>query len=898
MIIDGNSLVFRAYYAMQNPMVTSKGVYTQAVFGFLNMLHKALADNPADYIAACFDRKAPTFRHLEYAAYKAGRQKTPDELAMQVPYIKDILCAMHVAVLEMDGFEADDLIGTVAKRAEAEGLTALIITGDRDQLQLASERTSVLITKKGVSEFELSTPASMLEKYGFPAAQFVDYKALMGDASDNIPGLPGVGEKTAAKLICQFGTVENLLAHADEVTPPRIRGIVEENAQLATMSKRLATIVTDVPVEVDFAAMRVRAWDVPKLRQIYTELEFRMFLKRLDEQAAQYAGEVPGADGLPKVDGQPKAAAPTCPLETITVDSMDALETLKNALSDAETAVLKLFGGEDHVHPPEVYAIFLLVNNNFYCVDTRNSGELLRKAADLLLDADVRYAGYGLQSDLYKLKTLRGGGSLIGRVADDVQIAHYLLAPSNGGATLAQVLLGDLGVEVPEPPKLEGGLLLMPFDEIRAYGAAFCAAVQALAPVLREKLAAEGQLKLYEEVELPLAATLAETEVNGFAFDAGALTEIDRGIIARVEELTEGITELAGEAFNINSPKQLGEILFEKIGLPGGKKNKNGYSTSADVLEKLRGAHPIIPLVLEYRTLTKLKSTYIDGLPAFVGADGRIRAHLRQTVAATGRLSCTDPNLQNIPVRQELGRTLRKAFVPGGPGLVLMGADYSQIELRVLAHFSEDPALLGDFRSGADIHSRTAARVFGVEPDAVTLEQRSAAKAVNFGIIYGMSGFGLSENLSITRKDAERFIGDYFAQHARVKAWLDAQIAAAKALGYTTTILGRRRAIPEIHASQYMVRQMGERLAMNSPVQGSAADIIKVAMNRVHARLEKEGLAARLILQVHDELILEVPVGEVDAAARVLQEEMEGAVELRVPLVAEIKTGGSWFELK
>jgi DNA polymerase-1 len=422
--------------------------------------------------------------------------------------------------------------------------------------------------------------------------------------------------------------------------------------------------------------------------------------------------------------------------------------------------------------------------------------------------------------------------------------------------------------------------------------------VRALIPVLRGKLEDEGLTALYEDVELPLAGVLSDVEAAGFAFDAGALEGIDSAITARIEELTAGIHELSGEKFNINSPKQLAEVLFEKIGLPGGKKTKSGYSTNADVLEKLRGAHPVIGLVLEYRTLTKLKSTYIEALPGFAGADGRIRAHLRQTVAATGRLSCTDPNLQNIPVRQEPGRTLRKAFVPS-PGHVLMGADYSQIELRVLAHFSEDPALIEDFRSGADIHSRTAARMFGLAEGApVSFEQRSAAKAVNFGIIYGMSGFGLSDSLATSRKDADRFIKEYFEKHAKVKAWLDAQVADARALGYTTTLLGRRRAIPEIRASQFPVRQLGERLAMNSPVQGSAADVIKVAMNRVHARLLAEGLAARMILQVHDELILEVPEGEEAAAAAVLKEEMEEAVTLRVPLVVEIKTGNSWYELK
>ncbi|MDR1815453.1 MAG: hypothetical protein LBR00_02065, partial [Clostridiales Family XIII bacterium] len=491
-VIDGNSLVFRAYYAMQNPMVTSKGVYTQAVFGFLNMLTKALDDRPPDYVAIAFDRKAPTFRHLEYPEYKAGRRKTPDELHMQIPYVKDILDAMGIAVLEADGFEADDLIGTVCKRAEEAGLEPLVITGDRDELQLVSERTSVLLTKKGVSEFSLFTPEAMREKYGFGPELFVDYKALMGDASDNIPGLPGVGEKTAAKLVQQFGTVENLLAHTDEVTPERIRGIVEENGQLAVMSKRLATIVTDAPVDVDFGAMRVRPWDVPRLREIYTELEFRMFLKRLDAQAAKYAGDAPPATNEGNVGAafsrpqslpsgsDPRDAAPTSvdadSVETVAIDAVGGLGALKNALSAADKdlpVVLKLFGGEDHVKPPVVYAIFILVNNTYFCVDVAGNGALLRETLAALKAADVRYSGWNLQGDWYKMHRF---GAQAGRIADDVQIAHYLLAPSNGGATLAQIALTHAGLSVPEPPDMarnvteKGQYTLLPENDMQTGG--------------------------------------------------------------------------------------------------------------------------------------------------------------------------------------------------------------------------------------------------------------------------------------------------------------------------------------------------------------------------------------------------------------------------------------------
>jgi DNA polymerase-1 len=974
-VIDGNSLVFRAFYAMSNPMITSRGVFTQAIFGFLNMLSKAVEDAKPDYIAIAFDRKAPTFRHLEYAEYKAGRAKTPDELVMQFPYIKDILAAMRIPVLEMDGFEADDLIGTVCKKAEAAGLSVLVITGDRDELQLASDKTSVMITKKGVSEFELNTPESMREKYGFGPELFVDYKGLMGDSSDNIPGLPGVGEKTAAKLILQFGSVEDILEHVGEVKPDRIRGIIEDNSQLAVMSKRLATIVTDAPIDIDFEAMRVQPWDIARLTELYTELEFRVFLKKLksvakaqgisDEEfegmhasgGADFAAGA-GYASRPKTDFSKIRIVDPESFETSIIDNALSLVNLKDKLLGADEAVIRLLGSNDHVHLPFVYAILLLVNHTLYFIETFRNPSLLKSTAEMLRDvqaaagsaaadssakavAGARQTGSGdsqsggggsgdgsngqgdggngqgdgsgsegrpgglclkgcdLQEDLFQLKRTLGEDVCFPPVSFDIQVAHYLLAPNAGNAALPQIALTHAGLRVPEEPNLAEGLLAILPGDIAAYGRAYCAAVRTLEPVLRASLEEEGLTKLFDEVEVPLVTTLAGTEVNGFTFDAAALTEIDQAIVARVEELTAQITELAGEAFNLNSPRQLGEILFEKIGLPGGKKNKNGYSTNADILEKLRGAHPIIGPVLEYRMLVKLKGTYIDGLPTFVCPDGKIRAHLQQTVTATGRLSCTDPNLQNIPIRQEPGRFLRKAFVPESDAFILMGADYSQIELRILAHLSQDPFLTDDFLSGADIHRRTAARVFGVENEAdVTQAQRSGAKAVNFGIIYGMSTFGLSEELAISRKDAGRYITEYFAKHAAVKAYLDKSIAEARENGFSTTIMGRRRAIPEIHASQYMTRQLGERLAMNSPVQGSAADIIKVAMNRVYNRLLAEGLRSKVILQVHDELILQVPRGEEEQAARVLKEEMENAVELRVPLLVEIHTGADWHALK
>ncbi|MDR0874781.1 MAG: DNA polymerase I, partial [Clostridiales Family XIII bacterium] len=856
---------------------------------------------------------------LEYDAYKAGRAKTPDELSMQIPYLKDILQAMGITILEMDGFEADDLIGTVAKRAEEAGLTPLIITGDRDELQLVTDQTSVLITKKGVSEFELNTPASMREKYGFGPELFVDYKGLMGDTSDNIPGLPGVGEKTAAKLVQTLGSIESIIEHLDEVTPDRIRGIIDENRTLAFMSKRLATIVTNAPIEIDLEAMRVKAWDVPRLREIYTELEFKSLLKKLGTGMG-YSQNSPSDETRPNAQADTQTFRPVrqgisvrSDARTTVIDSVQGLSEITALIADAESICLRTLGTSDHVEFPLVYAIYIYVNKKnqdvppeYICVLTRGDDQLLVETAEILRVLPLKLIGHGLQDDLFRFRRSLGEGrkATDGSIRKavpifDAGVANYLLAPGGGEPTFAQICLTYGGITMREEPDFSSNILAFANDEIVAYGLEFCVAVSALEPVMRRLLEADELTGLFDEVEMPLISTLADIEVNGFTFDPAALDSISAEIDARVDVLTEEITDLAGEPFNINSPKQLGEILFDKLGLIGSKKNKNGWSTSADILEKLRFEHPIVGKALEYRTLVKLRNTYIEGLPSFVAKDGRIRAHLQQTVAATGRLSCTDPNLQNIPVRQEFGRLIRKAFTSRGEGYLLMGADYSQIELRVLAHLSEDPALIEDFKSGADIHRRTAARVFGVENEAdVTPAQRGGAKAVNFGIIYGMSSFGLSEELSISRKDAKRYINEYFAQHKAVKAYLDDCIREAKENGYTTTILRRRRPIPEINASQYMVRQLGERLAMNSPVQGSAADIIKVAMNRVRVALSGAGLSSKLILQVHDELILEVPSGEEEAAARILKQEMENAVTLKVPLRVDVKTGMNWYELK
>ena len=938
-VIDGNSLLFRAFFAIKTPMITSEGLYTHAIYGFLNMLSKVMDDLKPDYIAVAFDRKAPTFRHEEYDAYKAGRAKTPDELHMQMPYLKDVLTAMNITILEMDGFEADDLIGTVAKEAEIEGLEVLVITGDRDELQLVTDKVSVLVTKKGVSEFEVNTPDSMLEKYGFGPELFVDYKGLMGDASDNIPGLPGVGEKTAAKLILQFGSIEDIVARVAEVEPERIRNIIIENEQTAFMSKRLATIVTNAPIEVDFDAMLVRDWDIAQLRKIYTELEFRSLLKKLDNKIGtsktdssntnaemldellgvnDYAvgasntsmGETPKTDmfNTPKAQSIDKVVIELDfdSVDISMIEAVDGLDAVRAAIEKNNEIVFHTLGSSDHVEDPLVYAIYIYVNNQYFCIWTRTEEELLLETCKMIATLPLKLTGFGLKDDIFRIRRILEvndetnlSKSFIENAYFDIGVANYLLAPGGSEPTFAQIAEKYGGITLNEEPDFTKDILAFDKEYIANFGKDFCVATEALVPELARLLEADNAMKLFSDIEMPLVDTLAEIELNGFTYDSAAMDEIASSINTRIEELTASITELAEGPFNINSPKQLGEILFERLGLKGGKKNKNGYSTSADILAKLKDDHPIIEQVLEYRMLVKLRGTYIEGLPTFVSNDGKIRAHLMQTVAATGRLSCVDPNLQNIPIRKEPGRQLRRAFVPESEEYILIGADYSQIELRILAHLSSDPSLIEDFLSGADIHSRTAARVFGLSnDDEVTIEQRSGAKAVNFGIIYGMSSFGLSEELSISRKDAEHYIAEYFKKHQAVKQFMDDCVKTAKAQGYTTTIFDRRRPIPEIMSSQYMVRQMGERLAMNSPVQGSAADIIKIAMNRVCSALRKEGLESTLILQVHDELILQVKKGEEEVATQILKNEMERAAELKVPLVVDVKVAKSWYELK
>lgn len=879
-IIDGNSLINRAYYAMQRPMITREGIYTQGIYGFLNMLGKIRDDYAPEYLTVAFDLKAPTFRHLEYKDYKAGRKPMPPELAMQMPVLKDVLGAMNIPILELEGFEADDIIGTVARLGEEKGLEPLIVTGDKDALQLATDVTKVLITKKGVTDFELFDHDKMIERYNLTPVQFIDLKGLMGDSSDNIPGIPGVGEKTGIKLLEQFGSIENMLANTEQIERESLRNKVEENAQLAIMSKQLATINRFVPIEFEFESLREEEPDYDRLIELYQKLEFNSFLKKLK---------------MPAGETEKTENAVPLQVEKTIIRAPEELDAL-TALTGKEVFI-KVFGDYGHVRKPEMQGIFLMDEKRAFCVDCLQISP--EEAVQTVNHLNLSLSGHDIKDDVFSLMSY---GMTDFDISFDTAIAEYVLDVSRSKYDLKTLAIEKLHQDIPDQNEFVAGSgqIDMFSDNTAAYldygvllGSITMAVRRCQEPEIEEKSLA----KVLYDVELPLIEVLASMEVSGVRADKKFIDEFGLQLKEKIQLLELQIYDLAGTQFNINSPVQLGEILFEKLQLPSGKKTKRGYSTSADILEKIKDKHPVVPAVLEYRNLTKLNSTYVEGLKPLIASDGRIHAHFQQTVTATGRISCTEPNLQNIPIRQELGRKLRSAF-EAEKGCTLVGADYSQIELRVLAHLSQDENLIDAFNNGEDIHRMTASRVLGIPAEQITVADRSRAKAVNFGVIYGMSGFGLSEELNITRKEAEAYIEEYFKKHEKVKAYMDEQIANAKKTGYSETILGRKRAIHEITASAYMVRQLGERLAMNSPIQGSAADIIKLAMLKVYSELKAKHPDAKLILQVHDELIIEAPDSELDEIKELLVRNMESAMSLSVKLAAEVNTGHTWYDLK
>ena len=880
MVLDGNSIVNRAFYGVSSNLTTRTGQPTNAVFGFLNILNKLLDEEQPQALCVTFDRKAPTFRHLAYEGYKAQRKPMPEELASQMPILKEVLSALNIPMYELDGWEADDLIGTIAKTDERAGWDTVIVTGDKDSLQLVTDHTTVKLvsTRMGRTTTKDMTPESFREAYGFDPIHIIDLKALMGDASDNIPGVKGIGEKTAMALLAQQPSIDGLYANLDQMdVKPAARKKLVEGEGDARMSYDLATIHTDAPIDFKPEDNLCQKPDEPKLYQLFLDLEFAKLIDKYHLTAPQGEGQAEETADLPC----------TCTSETVTdrarMEELLALWRTKERVDVLALPSLDVVCVECWLSPEESHAAIFRADS----LDCYN--DFLKG----LFAPDVKKASHGVKA---LCRALLAEGIAPGGFVFDTEVAAYLLAPADGSYDLEK-----LGLTYYQFPKaadyLADGAFGPLADLAVSCGAitSHCALIGALVDTLTQRLKELGMWELYQTVDLPLCPVLAEMETEGFLVDRKALAQFGDMLSGRIQTAQKNIFDLAGEEFNINSTQQLGRILFDQLGLPPVKKTKTGYSTNADVLDKLRGSHPIIQEILDYRQLTKLKSTYVDGLGKVIGPDGRIHTCFQNTVTATGRLSSTEPNLQNIPIRTELGAQLRKMFVAPA-GRVLVDADYSQIELRLLACMAGDQAMIDGFNSGEDIHRITASQVFGVPQSEVTPQMRRSAKAVNFGIVYGISPFSLSQDIGVTVAQAKEYMEKYFQHYSGVRAYMDGVVARAKADGYVTTLFARRRWVPELKSSNFNTRSFGERVALNAPIQGTAADVIKAAMIRVRDRLLAQGLKGRLVLQVHDELIVECPQEEAEAVQRLVKEEMEAVVSLPVPLVADTAAGKSWAD--
>lgn len=866
-LIDGLSILNRAFYGIPD-LTNSEGLHTNAVYGFLNIMFKILDEEHPQYLGVAFDVSAPTFRHKLFDDYKGTRKAMPDELRQQIPVMKDVLAAMHIKTLEKEGYEADDIIGTLCAKCEAAGMDVSVISGDRDLLQLATDKVKIRIpkTKMTGTEIEDYYAADVQEKYHVTPTEFIDMKALMGDASDNIPGVPSIGEKTAAKIISAYKNIETAYAHASEIKPKKASENLVTYWEQAKLSKILAAIDTHCPIDISPQELAVGDMYTPEAYLLFKRLEFKNIISRFDQDTAPAALEIPKA----RQETSPDLLWEAC-------DTFGGTCAGIYYHDQAPTGLCVSLDGPDH---------------SFFISEDICSSQAV---ADGLI-------GRGYILCLCHVKETLAHIKLPQDKVFDSSIAAYLINPLKDTYNYDDIARDFLGITLPSHQDIFGknshevirGQNSQTFDNFLGWN---CAVPRMSYKPLKDALAQTQMDRLYEEIELPLAFVLRSMEDYGIKTQRDALKAYGDALISRIRELEKNIYDLAGEEFNINSPKQLGVILFEKLRLPYGKKTKTGYSTSAEVLEKLRTEDPIVNFILEYRQLTKLKSTYADGLEGYIQEDGRIHGKFHQTITATGRISSTEPNLQNIPIRMELGRLIRKVFVPED-GYVFVDADYSQIELRVLAHMSGDQNLIQAYREEQDIHKITASQVFHTPLDQVTPLQRRNAKAVNFGIVYGISSFGLSQDLSITRKEAGEYIEKYFQTYPQVKAFLDRMVSDAREKGYSITLFGRRRPMPELKSSNFMQRSFGERIAMNSPIQGTAADIIKIAMIRVKDRLESMNLKSRLILQVHDELLIEAAKDEESLVRDILKEEMENAAHLEVPLEIDIHTGNNWYEAK
>ena len=878
-IIDGNSIINRAFYALPD-MTNSDGLHTNAVYGFTRMLFKIIDDYKPTHISVAFDMKAPTFRHKEFSEYKAGRKKMPNELGQQLQPLKELLDTFNIHRMEMAGFEADDLIGTVAKKAENDDFKVYIVTGDKDAIQLASNKTTTLITKKGVGEVEEYNYDSVVERYEMTPTQFIDLKGLMGDKSDNIPGVPGIGEKTGIKLIKEFSSIENLIENTNQLKGS-VKKKIEENKDQAVFSKKLATIITDVPIEISLDELSYGDYDKNAVIEEFKKFGFNTLIKQ-----------------VLAMDGGNEESIVEEKIE-LNINHLEDISAFKNEIEKTNKLFIKTVSKVGNILEKNLIYVFVSADGkNIYYIND----EELELIKDIISNEEIKKIGYNLKDDYLALKSY---DIQLNNMFFDIAIGEYLIdSKSSTSYECSDIAMKYLTKKIKSKEELLGkGAKAKKFsdlelEELSTYFGEILNIVYNVYPIMEKAFKEMDMEYLFYDVEMPLVEVLGSMEYEGMAVDKNQLEEIGNKFKEIISNLEEEIFTMAGEKFNINSPKQLGVILFEKLELPVIKKTKTGYSTNADVLEKLRDKHEIIDKITEYRQIVKLNSTYVEGLSNIINPiSGRIHSSFNQTITTTGRISSTEPNLQNIPVKTEMVREIRKVFI-AKDNCKLVDADYSQVELRVLAHMSDDEHMIDAFQHNMDIHSKTASQIFGVDINDVTSLQRSEAKAINFGIVYGKTDFGLAQDLNIPVPKAKAYIESYFANYDKIKVFMDEAIKNATDKGYALTIFNRRRYIPEINSSNFMVRNQGKRFAMNAPIQGSAADIIKIAMVNVFTRLKDENLKSRLILQVHDELIVEALEEEIDKVCSIVKEEMESAVNLQVHLDVDLNVGDSWFETK
>ncbi len=895
-LIDGNSIMNRAFYGiMGSKMLTTKdGKYTNAVYGFLAILFKLIEDTNPQYMVVAFDLKAPTARHKLYDGYKANRKGMPDELAEQMPMIKEILRAMNIDIVEKEGYEADDVLGTLSRYGEKQGLEVVILSGDRDTFQLATDKVTIRIprTKGGKTETDLFNREKIVETYGIEPKQLIEVKGLQGDASDNIPGVPGIGEKTALSLIQRFGSIENLynkIENNEDGLKGKQREKIVANKDLAILSKTLGTINLDVPIEDTLEQFKVEEWDKEKVLKIFKELNFNRYIERFNLGEFNSNSE----ESVYKIEFNEREKTIEQIIELVQQqkEMIFYIQTQKN-------------NNEDYIIKEDItgISVYNKEKNEVYYLNLTN--ENIKQLKEILEDNEIKKTGINISKTYILLKQQ---GITLGGIENDISIGAYILNPTNNKLDIKNLAMQYLEFDIDEyidDDKTDEQQLTL-FDEnkendkneSKKYNI-YAYLVEKINEIIIKKLEETNSIKLYKEIDMPTIEVLSNMQWNGMYVDEKELEEFGKELTSQIDILTKIIHEMAGEDFNINSTKQLGEILFEKMKLPVVKKTKNGYSTDVDVLEKLKKEDPIIEKILEYRQLVKLNSTYVEGLKPYINPKTkRIHSFFHQTITATGRISSTEPNLQNIPTRFELGKRVRKVFKPEN-GKIYVDADYSQIELRVLAHISKDEHMIQAFKNNEDIHKQAASKVFKTPIDEVTKEQRSNAKAVNFGIVYGISDFGLGEQLGISRKLAKQYIEEYLSEYAGINTFMENIIEKTKEKGYVETLFNRRRYVPELSSKNYMVRQFGKRVAMNTPIQGTAADIMKIAMINVYKRLKDENLEAKIVLQVHDEMMIETSDKEKEQVKKIIKQEMESAIKLEIPLIAEISEAKTWYDCK